>query len=209
MSHGLTSRPWETAAEPLLHELLRHFGYADKSGAGLLTGTHNLRYCTAAFARKYHSMCLLVPRNVALLTCGGDDVDIIQTTPRKPRVRSYWVHRTGGGTKRFRLARKTNLLPDHPGKDPGQPIPNRWKRLRTPEGISALHCLTGGFVHVLIPVFTHVEGMFGWDSAEQEDGKVPVIFIVGFRISSRCCNHCLAELAPGGSSCSSLQVAQA
>ena len=45
------SRPRETAAERFFDELLRLFGYADKSAAGLLDGTLKFRYCTAAFAR--------------------------------------------------------------------------------------------------------------------------------------------------------------
>ena len=63
---GYVSRPRETAAEPFLDELLKLFGYAERSGAGLLDGT-------GAFARRVPTRKLPVPGDVALLF--GDAID--------------------------------------------------------------------------------------------------------------------------------------
>ena len=46
--HGLTSRPWESASEAFLDELLQQ--YPPESSRALLAGTLPLRYCTARFA---------------------------------------------------------------------------------------------------------------------------------------------------------------
>ena len=62
--HGLTSRPRESAGTAFLDELLLPFGSAGKSGADLLNGTLNLKYCTAAFARKMSTGSLPVPVHV-------------------------------------------------------------------------------------------------------------------------------------------------
>ena len=49
-SHGLTSRPRESASLHFLDELLALFRYPSGSGRALLAGTLPLRYCSARFA---------------------------------------------------------------------------------------------------------------------------------------------------------------
>ena len=49
-THGLSSRPRESATEGFLDELLRLFGYPPRSAAALLEGTLPLRYCVGRFA---------------------------------------------------------------------------------------------------------------------------------------------------------------
>ena len=49
-SHGLTSRPRESASEVFLDELLVLFGYPSRSAAALLSGVLHLRYCSGRFA---------------------------------------------------------------------------------------------------------------------------------------------------------------
>ena len=49
-SHGLTSRPQESASGPLLDQLLQLFQYPPWSSGALLAGTLPFRYCSARFA---------------------------------------------------------------------------------------------------------------------------------------------------------------
>ena len=51
-SHGLTSRPQESASGPFLDQLLQLFQYPPGSSGALLAGTLLLRYCSARFARR-------------------------------------------------------------------------------------------------------------------------------------------------------------
>ena len=51
-SHGLTSRPRESASGAFLDQLLLLFQYPPRSSGALLSGTLHLRYCSARFARR-------------------------------------------------------------------------------------------------------------------------------------------------------------
>ena len=63
--HGLTSRPRESASEPVLDELLGLSRCPPKSGRALLTGTFPLRYCAARFACRAPTWRLPVSGHVA------------------------------------------------------------------------------------------------------------------------------------------------
>ena len=65
--HCLTSRPWESASEPFLDELLSLFHYPPGSARALLAGTLPLRYCAARFACRVPTWHLLVSGHVARL----------------------------------------------------------------------------------------------------------------------------------------------
>ena len=51
-SHGLTSRPQESASGPFLDQLLLLFHYPPRSSGALLAGSLPLRYCSARFASR-------------------------------------------------------------------------------------------------------------------------------------------------------------
>ena len=111
--HGLTSRPRVTADEPFHTELLRLFGFAGKSGAELLNGTLNVKYCDAAFARELPTWCLPFPSDVALLII-VDDVDILaarEAVSESLKEQRHWVGGIGDGRKILRLTRQTNRSP--------------------------------------------------------------------------------------------------
>ena len=61
-SHGLTSRPRESASELFLDELLSLFRDPPKSGRALLNGTLPLWYCAVRFAHSTPTwrLCLLM-----------------------------------------------------------------------------------------------------------------------------------------------------
>ena len=102
-----------TAAEPFFNELLRLFGYADKSGVGLLDGTLNFRYCTVALARTLPVWCQPVPGDVALLITIIDDIVVLgarEAVSESLRERRDWVDSNGEGRKRFRPTRNPLLL---------------------------------------------------------------------------------------------------
>ena len=86
-SHGLTSRPHESASGPLLDQLLLLFHYPPRSSGALLAGSLPLQYCSAKFASRTLFWALLVLGHVA----GFVD----------------FVGASGFGRKRFRLNRKT------------------------------------------------------------------------------------------------------
>ena len=71
-SHGLTSRPQESASAPFLDQLLLLFHYPPRSSGALLAGTLPSRYCSAKFASETPFWALPVPGSVAgLLTDWG------------------------------------------------------------------------------------------------------------------------------------------
>ena len=65
-SHGLTSRPRESASGAFLDQLLLLF-QKPRSSRALLAGTHPLRYCSTRFARGVLFWTLPVPGHVAWL----------------------------------------------------------------------------------------------------------------------------------------------
>ena len=80
-SHGLTSRPRESASELFLDELLSLFRYPPRSGRALLNGTLPLRYCAARFAHSTPTWRLPASGQVSRLVaaypesagdCGGE-----------------------------------------------------------------------------------------------------------------------------------------
>ena len=72
--HGPTSRPWESASEPFLNELLSLFRYPPGSGRALLAGTLPLRFCAARFAGRTWTWRLPVPGHVAGLVTASSGV---------------------------------------------------------------------------------------------------------------------------------------
>ena len=91
------------------------------------------------FARELLSWCLPVPGDLALLITVGEDVHVLgahEAASASLKVSRNWADGIGEGRegrKRFRLQRKTQTLPVHPGNGPGQPSPIRGRKLRFPE----------------------------------------------------------------------------
>ena len=120
-SHGLTSRPLESCHHQCLRAICGVLGYPKGSALELLDGTLKLRYCTDLFTMRFSPPPCLYLGLVLGLAKGifitlGNPLD------------------TGGNRgKRVRLTRKRR-----PGatsdiiRDPGHPLPRRWKRLRPP-----------------------------------------------------------------------------
>ena len=106
-SHGLTSRPRESASLHFLDELLALFRYPSGSGRALHAGTLPLRYCAARFACLTPSWRWPVPGSV------GDLVAAYSGAGRRAAVDEvgrdvYWVSGSGSGRKPIRLNRKTS-----------------------------------------------------------------------------------------------------
>ena len=59
-SHGLTSRPQNSASGPFLDQLLLLFHYPPRSSGALFAGTLSLRYCFAKFASPFFGLCLFL-----------------------------------------------------------------------------------------------------------------------------------------------------
>ena len=79
---------------------------------------------------------LPVPANVVLFFTVGVDIDVLgahEATSESLREQRNWFEGKVEGRKRFRLTRKKQKFPVHPGKGPGSPIPRRWKRLHSLE----------------------------------------------------------------------------
>ena len=95
-SHGLTSRPQESASVPFLDQLLLLFHYLPRSSGALLTGSFPLRYCSARVASRTPFWALPVP---------GHDAGLITDGVRAAQV--DFVGASGSGRKRSRLNRKT------------------------------------------------------------------------------------------------------
>ena len=105
-SHGLTSRPRESASELFLDELLSLFRYLPKSGRTLLTGTLPVRYCVARFACRTPTWRLPASGHVGRLVAAHSDA----AGDRGDEVIGLRVPRVSGSgpvRKRLRLNRKT------------------------------------------------------------------------------------------------------
>ena len=125
-SHGLTSRPRESASLHFLDELLALFRYPAGSGRASLAGTLPLRYCAARFA------CLTLSWRLPVHGSVGDLVAAYSDAGRRAAVAEvgrdvYWVSGSGSGRKRIRLNRKT---PAHLAVYVTHSRPRVWKRLR-------------------------------------------------------------------------------
>ena len=70
-SHGLTSRPQESASGPFLDQLLLLFHYLPRSSGALLAGSLPLQYCPAKFSSRIPFWALPVPGHVAELITDG------------------------------------------------------------------------------------------------------------------------------------------
>ena len=119
-SHGLTSRPRESASAPFLDQLLLLFHYPSGSSSALLAGTLPLRYCSFKFAAKTPFWVLPVPGHVSGLVTVHDQAAAVGGAEVANRV-------SGSRRKRFRLNRKT------PARLVGLLIHSRprvWKRMR-------------------------------------------------------------------------------
>ena len=105
-SHGLTSRPQESASGTFLDQLLLLLLYPPRSSGALLAGTLPSRYCSAKFASRTPFWALLVPGHVAgLVTDGVRAAQVGEATVVSRGV--DFVGFSGSGRKRFRLNRKT------------------------------------------------------------------------------------------------------
>ena len=126
-SHGLTSRPRESASAPFLDQLLALFHYPSGSSAALLDGTLPLRYCSVKFAAKVPFWVLPVPGHVSGLLTVHDQVAAggVQVVG----------HGFGYRKKRFRLIRKT---PAHLVGHSVHARPRVWKRLHFSGDLSSI-----------------------------------------------------------------------
>ena len=70
-SHGLTSRPQESASGSFLDKLLLLFHYPPRSFGALLAGSLPLRCCSSKFASRTPFWTLPVPGHVAGLITDG------------------------------------------------------------------------------------------------------------------------------------------
>ena len=99
-SHGLTSRPRESASVPFLDQFLLLFHYPPGSSGALLAGSLPLRYCSSKFASRTPFWVLPVPGHVAGLVTVQGQAAVVGGAEVAGRV-------SGFGGKRFRLNRKT------------------------------------------------------------------------------------------------------
>ena len=99
-SHGLTSRPRESASAPFLDQLLLLFHYPPGSSGALLAGSLPLRYCSSKFASRTPFWILPVPGHVAGLITVQGQAAVVGRAEVARRV-------SGLSGKRFRLNRKT------------------------------------------------------------------------------------------------------
>ena len=105
-SHGLTSRPRESASGPFLDHLLLLFHNPPRSSGALLAGSLPLRYCSAKFASLIPFGVLPVPGHVVgLITDGVRAAQVGEAAVVSRGVE--FVGASGSGRKRFRLNRKT------------------------------------------------------------------------------------------------------
>ena len=124
--HGLTSRPRESASEPLLNELLGLFQCPPGSGRALLAGTLPLRFCAARCTRKTPTWRLLESGHVTGLVTAvaGVEGEVVDCAADEVS----WVSGSGPGRKRIRLNRKK--LQQSLVVSRVQSRPRVWKRLR-------------------------------------------------------------------------------
>ena len=103
-SHGLTSRPRESASAPFLDQLLLLFHYPSGSSGALLAGTLPLRYCSFKFAAKTPFWGL---------ACSWSCFWLVTVHDQATAVGSAEVAIRGSGSwrKRFRLNRKNTCTP--------------------------------------------------------------------------------------------------
>ena len=137
-SHGLTSRPQESASGLLLDQLLLPFHYPPRSSGALFAGTLPLRYCSATFASKTPFWALPVPGHVAGLVT--DEVRAARVSRAEVVRRGVeFVGVSGSGRKRIRLNRKT---PAHLVGYCMHARPRVWKRLHFSgfTGVSSVDC---------------------------------------------------------------------
>ena len=118
-SHGLTSRPRESASASFLDQLLLLFHYPSGSSGALLAITLPLRYCSFEFASRTPFWVLLVPGHVSGLVTVQDQAAVVGGAEVASRV-------SGLSGKRFRLNRKT---PAHLVGRHVHARPRVWKRL--------------------------------------------------------------------------------
>ena len=109
-SHGLTSRPQESASAPILDQLLLLFHHPPKSSGALLAGTLPLRYCSAKFASRTPFWALPVPGHVAGLIAAEVQAAPVSEAEVARRCVEF-VGVSGLGRKRFRLNRKKPSTP--------------------------------------------------------------------------------------------------
>ena len=84
-SHGLTSRPRESASEGFLNELLLHCRYPPWSAGALLQGTLPLRFCAGRFAGRVPTWRLPADGHVADLVYEGcEEVGILRVEHGAP-----------------------------------------------------------------------------------------------------------------------------
>ena len=107
-SHGLTSRPQESASGPFLDLLLQLFQYPPRSSGALLAGTLPPRYCSARFASRIPFWALLVLGHVAGLIAAEVQAARVD---KAEVVRRGLEFVSGSGRKRFRLNRKNPSTP--------------------------------------------------------------------------------------------------
>ena len=104
--YGLTSRPWESASEVFVNELLQLFQYPPRSARALLAGTLPLRYCAARFASRTPIWLLPVSGHDASLVTAGSRI-VQEAVADGANREVHWVSCSGPGRKRIRLDRKT------------------------------------------------------------------------------------------------------
>ena len=108
-SHGLTSRPQESASGPFLDQLLQLFQYPPRPSGALLAGTLPLRYCSARFASRIPFWALPVPGHVAGLITA--EVQAAQVGEAEfARLGVDFVGISGPGRTRIRLNRKNKRI---------------------------------------------------------------------------------------------------
>ena len=100
-SHGLTSRPRESASGLFLDQLLLLFQYPPRSSGALLAGTLPLRYCSTWFACRVPFWAVPFPGHVAGLITAEVLADRVDA-----RRDIHWISGSGPGRKRIRLNRK-------------------------------------------------------------------------------------------------------
>ena len=126
VSHGLTSRPQQSASAPFLDQLLLVFHYPPRSSGALLAGSLPLRYCSAKFASRTPLWALPIPGHVAGLVTDGVRAAQIGEAAVVSRAVDF-VDASGSGRKRLRLNRKKT--PAHLVGHCVHARPRVWRRL--------------------------------------------------------------------------------
>ena len=124
-SHGLVSRPQESASGPFLDQLLQLFQYLPRSSGALPAGTLPLRYCSARFASRTPFWALPVPGRVAGLITAEDQAAQVGEAEVVRRGVDF-VDVSGSGRHEFDYTEKT---PAHLVGHSMHARPRVWKRL--------------------------------------------------------------------------------